>query len=103
MQDTRYSGCKNLIYSIFKSSTWFNKPKSENIISHSQLTDIKDNLTKNVEDIVNDSLSKVEGAVIEGLKTENVKLHRNVESLDSRISKLETNCNKEDGIKAGKI
>ena len=102
MQDTRYSGCKNWIYSIFKSSTWFNKPKSENT-SLSQLIDIKDNLTKDVEDIVNDSLSKVEGAVIEGLKTENVKLHRNVESLESRISKLETNCNKEDGIKEGKM
>ena len=67
------------------------------------MIDIKNNLTKNVKDIVNDSLSKVEGAVIEGLKTEYVKLHRNVESLESRISKLETNCNKEDGIKEGKI
>ena len=34
--------------------------------------------------------------IIEGLRTENLKLQQKVESLVSRISKLETNCNKQD-------
>ena len=63
----------------------------ENINSH--LVNIRYELTKNMEDIVNDSLSK---AIIEGLRTQNLKLQHKVESLESRISKLKTDCKKQD-------
>ena len=49
-----------------------------------------------MEDIVNDSLSKIKDAIIEGLRAENLKLQQKIESLESRISKLETDCNKQD-------
>ena len=49
-----------------------------------------------MEDIFNDSLSEVKDAIIEGLRAENLKLQQKVESLESRISKLETDCNKQD-------
>ena len=62
----------------------------------SQLVNIKYDLTKAMEDIVNDSLSKVKDAIIKGLRAENLKLQQKVESLESRISKLETDCNKQD-------
>ena len=68
--------------------------KFQNIIS--QLVNIKYDLTKAMEDIVNDSLSKVKDAIIKGLRAENLKLQQKVESLESRISKLETDCNKQD-------
>ena len=68
--------------------------KFQNI--NSQLVNIKYDLTKTMEDIVNNSLSKVKDAIIEGLKAGNLKLQQKVESLDSRISKLETDCNKQD-------
>ena len=53
--------------------------KFENI--NSQLINMKCDLTKNMEDIVNDSLSRV---------------CQKVESLESRISELETDSNKQD-------
>ena len=49
-----------------------------------------------MEDIFNDSLSEVKDAIIEGLRAENLKLQQKVKSLESRISKLETDCNKQD-------
>ena len=49
-----------------------------------------------MEDIVSDSLSRVKDAIVEGLRAENLKLQQKVESLESRISKLETDCNKQD-------
>ena len=48
-----------------------------------------------MEDILNDSLSKV-NAIIEGLAAEDVKLQQKVESSKSRISNLKTDCNKQD-------
>ena len=66
----------------------------ENINSH--LVNIRYELTKNMEDIVNDSLSKVKDAIIEGLRTQNLKLQHKVESLESRISKLKTDYKKQD-------
>ena len=63
---------------------------------NSQLVNIKYDLTKTMEDIVIDSLSKIKDAIIEGLREENLKLQQKVESLKSRISKLETDCNKQD-------
>ena len=66
----------------------------ENINSH--LVNIRYELTKNMEDIVNDSLSKVKDAIIEGLRTQNLKLQHKVESLEIRISKLKTDCKKQD-------
>ena len=68
--------------------------KFQNI--NSQLAYIKYDFTKNMEDIVNDSLSKVKDEIIEGLRAENLKPQQKVESLESRISKLETDCNKQD-------
>ena len=51
--------------------------KCENI--NSQLINIKYNLTKNREDIVNNSLPKVKDSIIEGLRAENLKLQQKVE------------------------
>ena len=42
-----------------------------------------------MEDILNDILSKVKNAIIEGLRVETFKLQQIVESLESRISKLD--------------
>ena len=42
-----------------------------------------------MEDILNDSLSNVKDAIIEGLREETFKLQQIVESLESRISKLD--------------
>ena len=47
-----------------------------------------------MEDILHDSLSKVKDAIIEGVRAETFKHQQIVESLESRISKLETDCNK---------
>ena len=49
-----------------------------------------------MEDLVNDSLPKVKDAIIEALRAENLKLQQKVGSLNSRISKLKTDCNKQD-------
>ena len=48
-----------------------------------------------MEDIVNHSLPKIKDAIIEGLKAENLKLQQKAESLESKISKLKTDCNKQ--------
>ena len=48
-----------------------------------------------MEDIVNDSLSKVKDTIMEGRKAENLKLQQKVESLESIIYKLETDSNKQ--------
>ena len=68
--------------------------KFQNI--NNQLVNIKYDLTKTMEDIVTDSLSKVKDAIIKGLRAENLKLQQKFELLESRISKLETDCNKQD-------
>ena len=62
----------------------------------SQLINIKYDLTKNIKDIVNGSLSKVKDAIIEGLRAENLKFQQKVASLETSISKLEIDCNKQD-------
>ena len=49
-----------------------------------------------MEDIVNESLSKVKDAIIEGLRAVNLKLQQKVEWLDCRISKFETDYDKQD-------
>ena len=46
--------------------------------TNSQLVNIKCDLTKNIDDIVNYSLSKVKDAIIEGLRAENLKLQQKV-------------------------
>ena len=69
---------------------------NEKFQNNNQLVDIKYDLTKNMEDIVNDILSKIKDAIIERQRVENLKLQQKVESLESRISKLETDCNKQD-------
>ena len=76
---------------------WSMDEKFQNI--NSQLVSIKYDLTKTMEDIVNDSLSKVKYAIIEGLSAEHLKVQQKVESLKSRISTLETDCNKQDQYK----
>ena len=49
-----------------------------------------------MEDLVNDSLPKVKDPIIEALRAENLRLQQKVGSLNSRISKLKTDCNKQD-------
>ena len=41
-------------------------------------------------------MSKIKYATIERLRAENVKVQKKVESLESRISKLEADCHKQD-------
>ena len=41
-------------------------------------------------------MSKIKYATIERLRAENVKVQKKVESLESRISKLEADCHKRD-------
>ena len=55
-----------------------------------------------MEDIVNDSLSKVEDKIIEGLTAE--KFEPSAKSfLESTIFKLKTDCDKQDQYNRGKI
>ena len=42
------------------------------------------------------SLSKIKDSIIEALREENSLLHQKIEKLESRISVLETNLNKQD-------
>ena len=42
------------------------------------------------------SLSKIKGSIIEALREENSLLHQKIEKLESRISVLETDLNKQD-------
>lgn len=49
-----------------------------------------------MEDIINDSLSKIKNSVTEALKEENLKLQQKAGSLVNRISELETDSNKQD-------
>ena len=60
------------------------------------------NLQKKMEDIVNDSLSKVEDTIIEGLRAE--KFEASAKSfLESTIYKLKTDCDKQDQYNRRKI
>ena len=55
---------------------------------NSQLVNIKYYLTKNMEDIVNDSLSKIKDAIIQGLRAVNLKLQQKVEASEIREKSL---------------
>ena len=55
---------------------------------NSQLVNIKYYLTKKMEDIFNDSLSKIKDEIIEGLRAVNLKLQQKVEALEIREKSL---------------
>ena len=46
--------------------------------------------------IVADSLLELKDSIAEALKTENLKLQQKVETLENRISELESDLNKKD-------
>ena len=51
---------------------------------------------ENLDDLVAESLSKIKGPITEALLEENSLLHQKIEKLESRISVLETDLNKQD-------
>ena len=55
---------------------------------NSQLVNIKYYLTKNMEDIFNDSFSKIKDEITEGLRAVNLKLQQNVEALEIKEKSL---------------
>ena len=73
--NTRFSGMKQDIQdttSEFAQSLAARLKGWEIQNINSQLVDIKYDLTKNMKDIVNDSLSKVKYIIIEGLREQNL-------------------------------
>ena len=57
---------------------------------------IKSGFGENLDDLVAEDLSKVKGSIIEALREEISLLHQKIEKLESRISVLETDLNKQD-------
>ena len=60
-----------------------------------QLKDIKENFTKSVHDIVNESISKVRDSIIKALREENFKLQMKCENLEGKLFKLQKASNKQ--------
>ena len=56
----------------------------------------KDDFWWNLDDLVTESLSKIKDSIIEALPEENSLLHKKTEKLESWISVLETDLNKQD-------
>ena len=61
-----------------------------------KLVTIKSGFKENLDDLVAEGLSKVKDSIIEALREENSLLHQKIEKLESRISVLETDLNKQD-------
>ena len=57
---------------------------------------IKSGFKKNLDDLVAESLSKIKDSITEALHEENSLLHQKIEKLDSHISVLEIDSNKQD-------
>ena len=49
-----------------------------------------------MDDLAAESLSKIKDSIIEALREKNSLLHQKIEKLESRISVLETDLNKQD-------
>ena len=98
--NTRFSGMKQDIQDtgtgFTQSLATLRGSMDQKFEDISQLINIKYDLTKNIKDIVNGSLLKVKDAIIEGLRAENLKFQQKVASLETSISKLEIDCNKQD-------
>ena len=60
------------------------------------MTDIRENFTKTVHDIVNESISKVKDTIIKALKEGNSKLKMKCKNLEAKLSELEKVSNKQD-------
>ena len=61
-----------------------------------KLVTIKSGFKENLDDLVAESLSKIKDSVVEAFREENSLLHQKIEKLESRISVLETDLNKQD-------
>ena len=61
-----------------------------------KLVTIKSGFKENLDDLVAESLSKIKDSVVEAFREENSLLHQKIEKLESRISVLEPNLNKQD-------
>ena len=61
-----------------------------------KLVTIKSGFKENLDDLVAESLSKIKNSIIEALREENSLLYQKTEKLESRISVLETDLNKQD-------
>ena len=61
-----------------------------------KLVTIKSGFKENLDDLVAESLSKIKNSIIEALREENSLLHQKIEKLESRVSVLETDLNKQD-------
>ena len=61
-----------------------------------KLVTIKSGFKENLDDLVAESLSKIKNSIIEALREENSLLYQKIEKLESRISVLETDLNKQD-------
>ena len=61
-----------------------------------KLVTIKSGFKENLDHLVAESISKIKNSIIEALREENSLLHQKIEKLESRISVLETNLNKQD-------
>ena len=62
---------------------------------------IKSGFKENLDDLVAEGLSKIKDSVIEALREENSLLHQKIEKLESRISVLESDLNKQDQYNRG--
>ena len=60
-----------------------------------KLVTIKSGFKENLDDLVAESLSKIKDSIIEALHQENSLLHQKIEKLESRISVLQTDLNKQ--------
>ena len=61
-----------------------------------KLVTIKSGFKENLDDLIAESLSKIKNSIIEALREENSLLHQKIGKLQSRISVLETDLNKQD-------
>ena len=98
--NTRNAGMKQEIYDMkndFMKSLDSLKvdinDKFNNI--NDKLVTIKSGFKENFDDLLAESLSKIKDSITEALREENSLLHQKIEKLESRISVLETDLNKQ--------
>ena len=98
---TRNAGMKQEISDMkndfMKSSDSLKLDINDKFINiNDKLVTIKSGFKENLDHLVAESLSKIKNSIIEALREENSLLHQKIEKLESRISVLETNLNKQD-------
>ena len=99
--NTRNAGMKQEISDMkndfMKSSDSLKLDINDKFINiNDKLVTIKSGFKENLDHLVAESLSKIKNSIIEALREENSLLHQKIEKLESRISVLETNLNKQD-------